>query len=221
MTTKTVNVWVIEDDPAYRRTLAYLLNSTPELTCGRDFGDCPSALRALQADQDPDARWSPPDVILLDINLPEMSGLEGVRHLKTLVPSTHIVMLTIRDDAKTIYEAFRSGASGYLLKGARVDELIAAILQASQGGTLMPPRVAREVLHFFQRDAVPKTDYKLTEREIEVLKEMAEGYTKVQMAKRLFVSRHTVDSHLRHIYKKLHVRSGIEAVAKAIREGLI
>jgi DNA-binding NarL/FixJ family response regulator len=129
-------------------------------------------------------------------------------------------MLTIRDDAETIYAALRAGASGYLIKNDQVDQIVAAIREAAQGGTLMPAPVARKVLGFFQQQE-SKPDYGLTEREMEVLQEMTEGYVQKEIADRLFISPSTVNTHIQHIYEKLHVHSGIEAVAKALRERLV
>lgn len=216
----TITVWVIEDDLQYRQTLAYLLDHTSDLRCGQTFEACEEALDLLDAYE---GRAKPewwPDVVLLDVNLPGLSGIEGLGRLKAHLPKTQILMLTIRDDADTIYEALRAGASGYLVKNAGVDQIIAAVREASQGGTLMTAPVARKVLSFFQQQTAMPPDYGLTEREKDVLREMTEGRTQKEIADKLFISPHTVNTHIQHIYKKLHVHSGVEAVAKAIRERL-
>ncbi len=214
-----INVWVIEDDLDYRRTIAFLLGHTTGIRCGQDFGSCEEALALLADYHGHPTPWARPDVLLLDINLPGASGLAALHALKEALPLTRVVMLTIRDEAETIYAALRRGASGYLLKDASVDQIVAAVREAYHGGTLMPAAVAQKVLRYFHEDTQP--DYGLTAREQEVLEEMVKGYTQKEIAQRLFVSRHTVNTHIQHIYEKLHVRSGIEAVSKALRERLV
>lgn len=157
---------------------------------------------------------------MLDVNLPGLDGIEGVGALKARAPRANIVMLTIRDDAETIAAALGAGASGYLTKDATPDELLAAIDAAHAGGMWMQPTVARIVRDAFERRP-PAPDYGLTTREREVLAEMVAGGTQREIAERLFVSPSTVNSHIQHLYEKLHVHSGSAAVAKAIREGLI
>ncbi len=215
-----IKVWVIEDDTAYRETLAHLLEHTPDMQCTQVFPDCEDALAWLSADPALIREIGLPNVVLLDINMPGINGLECLNLLKTRMPLAKIIMLTIRDEAETIYEAFRSGASGYLLKNAGVDRILTAVRETHLGGTLMPKGVARKVLAYFQEN-VSTPDYGLTDREKEVLQSMAEGLSQKMIADKLFVSRHTVNTHIQHIYVKLHVHSGIEAVAKAFREGLL
>lgn len=216
---KRITVWIIEDDSAYRDTIALLLDGSPGLTCSHGFASIEEALFTIRAYRRRLSSPADPDVLLLDVNLPGMDGLNGLRVLKENLPTTKIVMLTIRDDAGSIYKAFREGASGYLLKNATVNQIRTAIQEAQQGGILMPSPVARMVLRYFEDGETP--DYGLTQREQEVLGEMTNGYSQKEIATRLFVSRHTVNTHIQHIYAKLHVRSGIEAVAKALREGLV
>jgi DNA-binding NarL/FixJ family response regulator len=159
-------------------------------------------------------------VLLLDVNLPGMSGLDGLGALKARLPAARVVMLTIRDDAETIYAALGAGASGYLLKNADPDQLAAAVEAARNGGMLMPGPVARKVLAAFE-GPTPTPDYGLTDRERDVLREMVQGHTQKEIAERLFVSPSTVNTHVQHIYEKLHVHSGSAAVAKAVRERLV
>ena len=211
-----ITVWIIEDDTHYRESLHSVLDQTAGLQCTWAFMDCESALAHAKVAKTNDI----PNVILLDINLPGLSGIEGIGQLKAYLPQASIVMLTILDTADTIYDALRAGASGYLLKNASLCQIIDAIRAANQGGTLMPAQVASKVLGFFTM-AGAKIDYGLTEREKEVLREMGAGYSQKEIAARLFVSPYTVNTHIQHIYEKLHVHSGIEAVAKAIRERLI
>lgn len=210
--TSDIRIWLVEDDESYRQTLALIVGTTEGFKVDLEFGDCESALDAAK-------HGHAADVILLDINLPGLSGVEGLSQLKRLVPHARVIMLTIIDDAATIFEAFQNGASGYLLKNSSVDKIVAAVREASMGGMLMPAPVAEKVLAHFRRP--DREDYGLTSREQEVLEEMGRGYSQKEIADRLFVSPHTVNTHIQHIYDKLHVRSGLEAVAKAFREGLI
>ncbi len=212
----SIAVWIVEDETKYRETICTVLEHTEGLQCAEAFPDCEAALDWLKIAPVEQV----PDIILLDINLPGLSGIEGIGRMKALVPQTHIVMLTILDAADTIYDAFRAGASGYLLKNTPLRGIVAAVREASQGGMLMPPDVAGKVLDFFTKPG-PKVDYGLTRREKEVLQEMAEGYTQKEIAARLFVAANTINTHIQHIYEKLHVHSNVEAVAKAFRERLI
>ena len=219
-TESTITIWIVEDDIKYRESIAFLFEHTSDMRCAQTFGSCEEGLAYLKTHLAETSASSVPDVVLLDINLPGMNGLEGLKHFRALLPNICVVMLTIRDDAQTIYDAFRAGASGYLLKNASIDQVLAAIREANQGGTLMPAPVARMVLAFLQEQETTAS-YGLTEREIDVLREMIAGYKQREIAERLFVSRNTVNTHIQHIYEKLHVHSGIEAVVKAITERLV
>ncbi len=159
-------------------------------------------------------------MLLLDIHLPGPSGLDALPTLRRRLPATPVVMLTISDNADLIFRAFRSGASGYLTKDADLDQILTAVREASRGGTLMPSSVAGKVLDFLAHEpSSPEAD--LSGREKDVLTLMADGLTKDAIADRMDVSRHTVDYHIRNVYGKLHVQSGVQAVARAIRRGLI
>jgi DNA-binding NarL/FixJ family response regulator len=215
-----IHVWIIEDDLSFRETMEDLLERTADLALGQSFGAVEEALGWIDDAEAQDEAWTRPDVLLLDINLPGMTGIDGIGDIKARLPETGVIMLTIRDEAASIFEAFRAGASGYLLKNSPIDRIIAAIREASTGGMLMPSPVARKVLQFFQQPK-PTASYRLTGREQEVLGEMVNGRTQKEIADALFVSPSTVNTHVRHIYKKLHVRSSTEAVAKALRERLV
>lgn len=207
-----LTAWIVEDDAGYRDALALAL--------------APATVRAFESVEDVLA-WlevagtaRPPDVVLLDVNLPGATGIEGLADLKAHLPSTRFVMLTIRDDAETVYAALRAGASGYLLKSAGADAIAAAVEAAQEGGMLMPAPVARLVLALFAPEpAVP--DYGLSPREREVLAAMADGCSQRAAAERLGIAPSTVNTHIQKIYEKLHVRSASAAVAKAIRERLV
>ncbi|MAQ94107.1 hypothetical protein B1759_04440 [Rubrivirga sp. SAORIC476] len=211
-------VWLVEDDAHYREAVAELVAT--HVRSVEAFGSVEAVLARVDSvgKGEPEGGW--PEVVLLDVNLPGLSGIEGLSQLKSRLPGSVVVMLTIRDDAETIYAALGAGASGYLLKSASPDELLAAIREARAGGMLMQRQVARLVLASFEaRATVP--DYGLTPRETEVLGEMVAGHTQPQIADRLFVSLSTVNSHVQNIYAKLHVHNGSAAVAKAVRERLV
>lgn len=213
--TRPVSVWIIEDNQQYGSTLCQLLSNTSGIHCKQLFESCEQAITYLEKDADEAA----PDVILLDINLPGINGIDGIGAIKTILPTSRIVMLTIMDNAEAIYGAFRAGASGYLLKNTKYDRIIDAVREAYLGGTLMPAEVAGKVLGFFQEKK--KTDYKLTRREKEILGKMADGHSQRAIADALFLSPYTVNTHVQHIYEKLHVHSSVQAVAKAFRERLL
>ena len=218
--TSPIQVWIIEDDASFRDTLQVLLERTSGLAFGHGFESVEEMLAWTDAGAAPAQDEDRPDVLLLDVNLPGMTGIQGIGDLKARLPDTQIVMLTIRDESSSIFEAFQQGASGYLLKNAPVDRIVAAVREAHKGGMIMPPAVARTVLGFFQQQA-PTRDYGLTDRERDVLREMVNGRTQKEISEALFVSPSTVSTHVQHIYAKLHVHSGTEAVAKAVRERLV
>lgn len=208
-------VWLIEDHADSRRILARVLNRAATLQCPCAFGSCEDALAALQA-------GTPPDVILLDVGLPGMSGIEGIRHIKAAAPATHVIMLTVFDDQEKVFNAICAGASGYLLKTADEDAIANAVHEVLHGGSPINPRVARLVLNMFaSRAAPPAQNYGLSDREREVLELMVQGLVKKEIADRLALSYHTVDNHLRSIYTKLQVHTRGGAVAKALSEHLV
>jgi len=208
-------VWLIEDHADSRRVLTRVLNRAPTMQCPCAFASCEEALAALRSD-------TAPDVILLDVGLPGMNGIEGIRYFKALAPATHIIMLTVFDDQEKIFNAICAGASGYLLKNADEDAIAGAVEEVLRGGAPINPRVARLVLNMFaSREAPPKADYGLSTREREVLELVVKGLVKKEVAERLGLSYHTVDNHLRSIYGKLHVHTRGGAVAKAVSEHLL
>jgi DNA-binding NarL/FixJ family response regulator len=162
-----------------------------------------------------------PDIILLDIGLPGMSGVEGIKHFNKLLPNTKIIMLTIYDDNENIFDAVCNGASGYLLKDSSPEKIIVSIMEVLQGGASMNSSIANKVLKMFRNFVPEHKDYQLSEREVEILQFLTNGLSKKQIAENLFISYHTVDSHIRKIYNKLEVHSSSAAVAKVIKEKLI
>ena len=209
-----IAIAIVEDQERTRSALAELIDSTGTLrTCGA-YGSMEEALPLLKA--------HPPDVLLADIGLPGMSGIEGVRRLAAVLPRTQILMLTVYDDNEHIFEAICAGASGYLLKDTPPERLLDAIREVIDGGAPMTPAIARKVVATFQRVAPAKdAGAGLSSRETEVLRLLAGGHSYKTAAAQLDVSLDTVRFHIRHIYDKLHVHSKSEAVLKAVRSGLI
>lgn len=159
------------------------------------------------------------DCILLDIGLPDINGIEAIHLFKKQNPEAAVVMLSVFDEDKQIFEALRNGASGYLLKGESETTLIRKLHETVEGATPFSPTISSKILTYFRNR--PLSKIKLSKREKEVLELLREGLTKQQISQKLFISYHTVDSHLKNIYKKLHVKSGLQAVVKAINENLI
>jgi RNA polymerase sigma factor (sigma-70 family) len=213
---KPIKVAVVEDDRKLRLQLADTLGEHPHLACVATCASGEEALRVLPP--------LAPEVVLMDIHLQGMSGIECTRELKNRLPDTQIVMLTMFDDAEKIFAALRAGATGYLLKRFAAAELIAAIEQARAGGSPMTPQIARQVVQAFQgADTAPSRAMdadleQLTERERELLSLMARGKHYKEVADTLNISTDTVRSHIRRIYKKLHVHSRTEAVVKFLGE---
>lgn len=207
-------VWIVEDNPEYRATVQELVDLADGLSAPQAFGSGEELFEFLN-------HHFAPDVMLVDIGLPGMNGIEIVGRLHRLAPDTRLVMLTIHEDNDRIFEAICSGACGYLLKTALPEAILHAVREALQGGAPMTPQIARRVLNLFTQVRAPAWDYDLTDRERDVLRELIEGKTKKQMGKALYLSEHTVDAHLRSIYMKLHVHSRTEAVVKAIKENLV
>lgn len=214
MSTNATRLWLVEDDALFRQALADLFADTTDVDLAGVFGAAEPALAAIETE-------GAPDVVLLDLGLPGVSGIEGARILKARSPATQIVILTIHEDDDAVFDALCAGASGYLLKSATGDEILQAVRAVRLGGVPLTPPVARRMLRHFREDGVPTADYGLTEREREILGLLADGLAQKEIADRLNLSPHTVDTHLRNLYAKLHVRSGIAAVSKALRERLI
>lgn len=208
------SVWIIEDHAAFRRTLVRVLNAEDSLQCTCDFDSCEKALAAL-------ARDVAPDLILLDVGLPGMSGLDGIRLIKERSPKTFVVILTVFEDDDKVFSAICAGAAGYLLKTSSATEITQAVRDALDGGSPMTSRIARRVLDMFSKLAPKQGDYGLSEREKEILQLMVTGLIKKEIADRLTLSVHTVDTYLRRIYEKLEVNTRTGAVAKALKEGLV
>jgi DNA-binding NarL/FixJ family response regulator len=203
----TISVSIVEDDAGVRATLAKLIDGSPGFRC---ISQHPTAENALQ--EIPRAN---PNVVLMDINLPGLSGVDCVRRLKPLLPQTQIIMLTVYQNTEHIFNALAAGASGYLLKQTPPDELLAAIRDVHDGGSPMSSHIARKIVQSFQRPAPAAREHgTLSPREVEVLDLLAKGYLYKEIADKTALTYATVHTHIRHIYEKLHVRSRAQAVAK-------
>jgi DNA-binding NarL/FixJ family response regulator len=205
--TMAIAVSIVEDDAQARKILAGWLAHAPGFRLIGDWGDAEAALPALQARK--------PNVVLMDINLPGMSGVDAVRKLKPVLPDTQFVMLTVYEDADHIYNALAAGATGYLLKETPRQELLSALQDVHSGGSPMTSNIARKVVQSFGHPrATPPNADELSPREQEVLDLLARGYLYKEIAERLNISIPTVNTYVRRMYEKLHVRSRAQAVAK-------
>lgn len=208
------NIWLVEDHRPLRLTLREALEIS-EGASVRDFSTCEAALAALTK------ATARPEVIILDLGLPGMSGLEGLRRFKEATPSTEILIFTVFDDRERVFEAICAGASGYLLKSESLDRIVSAVREVWRGGSPMTPEIARSVLDRFSQLRPTQSAIEITTRERDVLRLLADGLTKKEIADQLDLSQHTVDNYLRRIYTKLHVNTLGGAVAKALRDGLL
>ncbi|GAA5143712.1 response regulator transcription factor [Prosthecobacter algae] len=208
------HIWIIEDNAAFRRGTERALTMKPHAHEVRAFMSCEDAIEALHCPH-------LPDVILLDVGLPGMDGIEGITHLKSRAPAASILILTVFEDDDKIFRAICAGASGYLLKSEPMAQVITSIDQAIAGGSPMNPRIATRVLAMFAQLAPAKKDYGLDEREQAVLKCMVAGMPRKQIAEATSLNPHTADYVTRSIYRKLHVNCATAAVSKAVAERLV
>ena len=208
-----IAIAIVEDHKATREGLSALIDGTPGYRVTGRFPSMEATLAALQ-----DA----PDVLLLDIGLPGMSGIDGIPVVQRLYPKIQVLILTIYADDKHVFEAICAGACGYLLKETRPAKLLEYIREAHDGGAPMSPEIARKVLRMFQKVVPPKSEeVRLSARELQILRLLAEGHGYKTAAAQLGVSVDTIRFHVRNIYVRLHVHSKSEAVTKAFRQGLL
>jgi len=202
-----IRVSIVEDSRGTRESLAELLGRAPALSCVGAHPNGEEALRQIPVEK--------PDVVLMDINLPKMNGIECVERLKQTMPKTQVLMLTTYDESDLIFDSLRKGASGYLLKNMPPAELIQAIEQVHAGGAPMSMQIARKVVNHFQKIKKPQSDMEqLTKREHEILALLAKGFLYKEIADQLGITLSTVRAHLHAVYEKLHVQSRTEAVVK-------
>lgn len=211
---KDISVLIFEDNLDLRDSLRLLINGTVGYTVVSTYPNCSQVRQAIKEYK--------PDTVLMDIDMPEVNGIEGLKVIKEIRPETHVIMLTVFDQDNYVFEAICAGANGYLLKKSPPAEIIKAISEVSVGGAPMTPAIAKKVLSFFsqQKASRPKENL-LTPKEKEVLKLLVEGFSYKMITEEQEVSIDTVRTHIKNIYRKLHVHSMSEAVAKAIREDLV
>ena len=214
-TSEKIGIWIIEDNLHFQKTISDFINESSRFQSCCTFTSCEEAIDRLNN------QMEPPQVILLDIGLEGMSGIEGVKLFKEISPSTSIIMLTIYEDDNSVFEALCAGASGYLLKDSEPGKILDAIEEVIAGGAPMNPQIARKVIEMFKQFNPPKVNYGLTKREKEILSYIVSGLSSKKIAEKLFVSYHTVNTHIKNIYEKLHVNSKSGVVSKAIKEKLI
>jgi RNA polymerase sigma factor (sigma-70 family) len=208
-----ITIAIVEDNEKLRGTLAKVIGRADGFKFASDYGSAEDALAGL-----PKVK---PDVVLMDINLPGMNGVECVRQLKTLLPATQVMMLTVYEDTENIFNALAAGASGYMLKRTPAKELIEAIHEVKRGGSPMTTHIARKVVQSFQKSAGQQRAAnelsELSEREQQVLDLLAQGLIYKEIADKLQISYETVHTYIRRIYEKLQVRTRTEAVAKFLQ----
>jgi DNA-binding NarL/FixJ family response regulator len=205
-----IKVAIVEDNAGIRENWAKMINAAPGFRCAGTFASAEEGLKQIPMIQ--------PEVVLMDINLPGMSGIECTARLKEQLPRLQILVVTVHADNDRVFAALQAGASGYLLKRTGPAELLEAIQDVAHGGVPMTGEIARKVIGAFRRAAIPPIeDARLTRREEEILVLLTQGYSNKEIAARLAVSFDTVRTHLCHIYEKLHVRSRTEAATKYLR----
>ncbi len=205
-----ISVSIVEDNDKLRGTLARVINRAEGFRCVSDYANAEDALKDL-----PQAK---PEVVLMDINLPGMKGVECVRQLKTILPKVQFLMLTIYEDSDSLFNSLKAGASGYLLKRTASARLLEAIHDVHAGGSPMTPQLARRVVQYFSRPAGDNSQVaRLAPGEKEFLDQLAKGYAYKEIADRMNISIDTVRSYVRTVYEKLHVHSRTEAVVKYLR----
>lgn len=211
---QTLRIAIIEDERDIRESLAALISGTPGFSCVAKYGMAETALANIEREN--------PDLILTDLGLPGMSGVEGIARIREIFPDTPILVLTVYDNDDKIFAALCNGATGYLLKNTTPARLLESLQDAANGGSPMSPAIASRVIKLF-REFRPSESaaYRLTPQETQLLKLLVEGHHKKTAAREMNISVHTVSFHLKNIYEKLQVHSKTEAVAKALRDRVV
>ncbi len=204
-----IRVAIVEDNQVLRKSMEQLFGQTEDIRCVASIKNLLNVVSVFQKAQ--------PDIVVMDIGLPDISGIEGVRTLKNNFDNMQILMFTVFEDDDKIFEAIREGASGYLLKKTRPQDIVEAIRELSQGGSPMSPLVARKVVQYFQSGSpLKEEDFQLTAREKEILFALVDGLSYKKIADKYYLSVHTIRKHISSIYEKLHVHSKSQAVAKIL-----
>ncbi|MGA8258366.1 MAG: response regulator transcription factor [Nocardioides sp.] len=212
-----IRVLVVDDQELFRRGLTMLLAVEPGLEVVGEAGDGVEGAALAES--------AAPDVVLLDVRMPKKSGIEACLSIKEAVPSAKIIMLTVSDEEADLYEAVKSGASGYLLKDSSIEEVAQAIRVVAEGQSLISPSMAIKLIDEFKQMSKPERTtgpaLRLTDRELEVLRQVAQGHSNKEIAALLFISENTVKNHVRNMLEKLQLHSRMEAVMYAVRENLL
>jgi DNA-binding NarL/FixJ family response regulator len=207
----SISVSIVEDDTKVRESLARLIDGSPGYQCASAHASGESALAEIPRVK--------PNVILMDINLTGISGVECARQLKPLLPNTQIIMLTVYQNTEHIFDALAAGATGYMLKQTKPDKLLIAVKDVYEGGSPMSSHIARKIVQSFQQQSAPNDETpSLSPREAQVIELLAKGYLYKEVADTMGVSYATIHTHIRHIYEKLQVRSRTEAVVKHLSQ---
>ncbi len=215
ITTGVTSVWLIDDNEEFCTVVSATLSESDTIQCTQCFSSCEAAFEALEK------REHPPEVILLDIGLPGISGIDGIGKLLVLSPLSKIIMLTGLDREENIIRSLAEGASGYLSKTSTAQELIQAIKATMRGGAPMDPFTIQKLLKFFSLHGNAKANYDLTRKEKQILEHVLDGFSIEGIARSLNVSVHTVSTHLKHLYQKLDVHTRSALATKALKERLV
>ena len=209
MSIEETNIIIIEDNDVVRDGFALLISSVSQHRVANTYVCCEDAIKNLHYDR--------PDIILMDLELPGMHGVEGIRRIKKLLPEVNILVISVHANSELVFQALCAGASGYITKNAGHSKILDAISEVKKGGAPMSSQIARMVVQSFQKN----TDSPLTSRETEVLELLAKGKSYSAIANDLFVHKETIKSHIKNIYGKLQVNSKADAIEKAIKQRLI
>ena len=207
----TTRIVIFEDNDRLRESLSYLLQCQPGFEVSGSYSQCEEAAAIIETYQ--------PEIVLMDIDMPGRSGIEGVRTVKEARPQTAVIMYTVFENDEKLFQCLCAGANGYLLKKTSPSKLFEAIHEVLEGGAPMSPSIAKKVLESFQRGKA--NHYELSNREMEVLQLLTRGYSSKMIAAELSIAFETVRSHLKNIYQKLHVNCGKEAIALALKEHIV
>jgi DNA-binding NarL/FixJ family response regulator len=209
-----IKVVIFEDNKHLRESLQLLISSSGKFECIGAFADTRNVIAVINK--------LIPDIIITDIEMPVMNGIDATRIIKNKFPEIPILILTVFDDSERIFQSLKAGGNGYLLKNSSPDEILNALMEVYNGGSALSPAVARKVIQFFQTTTqVQQNDYHLTQKERELLQHLVEGMSYKMIADVMMISFETVKSHIKNVYKKLHVSSNSEAVAKAIKQKIV
>ncbi|HLG38750.1 MAG TPA: response regulator transcription factor [Chitinophagaceae bacterium] len=209
----STGIVIFEDNQRLRQSLKILLDGVEGYKVKGDYENCINAAGIVEEHQ--------PDVVIMDIDMPGVDGIEGLRIIKERSPRTYIIMHTVLEEEERLFKCLCSGANGYILKNTSFVNLLDAIDNVLHGGAPLSPPIAKKVLQSFQSPSSGRLQYNLSEREVEILKYLVKGYSYKMIASTCFISLDTVRGHIRNIYSKLHVNCGREAVVKALRDKIV